>query len=238
MATAPVPIPIGSSFERRRGKFVFLFFAQVMMLVLSPFLDRPGWPEIFFRGLGALTFIAAIYAISTSSKRCITALVLATPAMVLNGVVAFRPERILLVPTAVLSVAFLVFTLVSLLRAVVTAREVTSDTIYGAISVYLLMALTWGALYLLLVTLQPGALRVNTRNPGESIDWGDCVFYSYVTLTSLGYGDIVPATPHARSLSILEAVTGIMYVAVLVARLVALYSTEKSQGAGRATAGD
>lgn len=61
------------------------------------------------------------------------------------------------------------------------------------------------------------------------MDWFDCVFYSFVTLTSLGYGDIVPMTAQARSLSILEAVSGIMYVAVLIARLVGLHSAMKSQ---------
>lgn len=61
------------------------------------------------------------------------------------------------------------------------------------------------------------------------LDWFDCVFYSFVTLTSLGYGDIVPMTAQAWSLSILEAVSGIMYVAVRIARLVGLPSAGKSQ---------
>ena len=61
------------------------------------------------------------------------------------------------------------------------------------------------------------------------MDWFDCVFYSFVTLTSLGYGDIVPMTAQARSLSILEAVSGIMYVAVLIARLVRVHAATKSQ---------
>jgi len=62
------------------------------------------------------------------------------------------------------------------------------------------------------------------RHPNHTIDWFDCIFYSFVTLTSLGYGDMVPISAQCRSLSILEAVSGIMYVAVLVARLVGLYS--------------
>jgi hypothetical protein len=111
---------------------------------------------------------------------------------------------------------------------VVRADGVTTDTIYGALSVYLLMALVWGAAYLLLVTLQPGALAMDpSRHPNHKMDWFDCMFYSFVTLTSTGYGDIVPMTAQARSLSILEAVSGIMYVAVLVARLVGLYSARR-----------
>ena len=110
------------------------------------------------------------------------------------------------------------------------AERVTHDTIYGALSVYLLMAIAWGAAYLLLETVQPGAILLDAaRHPNQMMDWSDCVFYSFVTLTSLGYGDIVPMTAQARSLSILEAVSGIMYVAVLIARLVSIHSVVKFQ---------
>ena len=130
----------------------------------------------------------------------------------------------------IFTILFLVFTLISLLRAVVRAERITHDTIYGGLSVYLLMAIAWAAAYLLLVTIQPGAIVMDTaRHPNHAMDWFDCVFYSFVTLTSLGYGDIVPMTAQARSLSVLEAVSGIMYVAVLIARLVGLHSALKSQ---------
>lgn len=105
----------------------------------------------------------------------------------------------------IFTILFLVFTLVSLLRTVVRAERVTHDTIYGALSVYLLMAITLAAAYLLLVTIQPGAIVMDTtRHPNHRMDWFDCVFYSFVTLTSLGYGDIVPITSgslafHSRS---------------------------------------
>ena len=59
------------------------------------------------------------------------------------------------------------------------------------------------------------------------MDWFDCMFYSFVTLTTIGYGDIVPMTAQARSLSILEAISGTLYMAVLVARFVGLYSTKE-----------
>lgn len=83
---------------------------------------------------------------------------------------------------------------------------------------------------MLLETVQPGAIVMDAaRHPNQMMDWSDCVFYSFVTLTSLDYGDIVPMTAQARSLSILEAVSGIMYVAVLIARLVSIHSVVKFQ---------
>src|SRR5215467_6162949 len=215
----------------RPGKFFYLFLCQVLLLVLFPYLEQPGLPIVLFRSLGAVAFVSGVYAVGGKRAQWITALVLAIPAGVLNAVFAFRPNPRIAVPMLVFTILFLVFTLVSLLRAVIRAKTVTHDTIYGALSVYLLMAITWAAAYFLLVTAQPNAIVMDAaRHPNHTMDWFDCIFYSFVTLTSLGYGDIVPMTAQARSLSILEAVSGIMYVAVLIARLVGLHSAVKSQG--------
>ena len=219
-----------ASSARRQGKFFYLFLCQVLLLVLFPYLEQPGLPIVLFRSLGAAAFVSGVYAVSDRRAEWITAVSLAIPAGVLNAVFAFRPNPRITVPMLVFTGLFLVFTLLSLLRAVIRAERVTHDTIYGALSVYLLMAITWAAAYLLLVTLQPGAIAMDAaRHPNHTMDWFDCIFYSFVTLTSLGYGDIVPMTAQARSLSILEAVSGIMYVAVLIARLVGLHSNVKSQ---------
>jgi len=100
---------------------------------------------------------------------------LALPAGVLNALLAFgHQDHKLIIVTLLFTIAFLAFTLVLLIRAVITSSRVTADTIYGAISAYLLIALTWGTLYLLLVTLQPGALLA--KRPGQTLDWGDWFF--------------------------------------------------------------
>jgi hypothetical protein len=218
-----------SGAPQRQGKFFYLLVCQVLLLILFPYLEKPGLPMLLFRLLGAAAFVSGVYAVSEKRVQWITALVLAIPAGILNALVVFHLDPRITIPTMILTILFLVFTLVVLLRAVLRAGQVTSDTIYGALSVYLLMAVTWAAAYLLLVTLQPGAIAMDAvRHPNHSMDWFDCVFYSFVTLTSLGYGDIVPITGQARSLSILEAVSGMMYVAVLIARLVGLHAAAKT----------
>ncbi|HEY1272091.1 MAG TPA: ion channel [Terriglobales bacterium] len=214
-----------ASARQPRGKFIYLFVAQVLLLTLFPYLEKPGLPGALFRLLAVAAFAAAVYALSDRRAQWITALVLSLWAGVLNTVFVFRPSPQVAVPTLISTLLFVGFTLMVLLRAVLRTQKVTPDTIYGALSVYLMMAVLWGVAYMLLVTFQPGALSLDaTRHPNHRVDWSDCMFYSFITLTSLGYGDMVPVTPHSRSLTILEAVSGIMYVAVLVARLVGLYS--------------
>ena len=227
MATAR-PLTLIST-RGKRSKFSYLFVTQLSLIVLFPYLAKPGLSTVIFRLLAALAFVAAVYAVSDRRTQWITGLILALPAGVLNTISTLQPGSSLVVPSLVATLIFLGFTLVFLLRAVLRTETVTPDTIYGAMSVYLLMAFVWGIAYLLLETIQPGGLSMDAaRHPNHTVDWFDCMFYSFVTLTSLGYGDIVPISAQCRSLSIVEAVSGIMYVAVLIARLVGLYAARKS----------
>ncbi len=224
MTTISQPIATLTTALRRQGKFFYLFIAQVLLLALFPYLDRPGVPTIIFRSLAVLAFVAGVYAVSERRWHWMTALALAILAIVPYIIVTVRPNTRLMAPTLLCALIFLAFTLVILLRAVLRTMEVTHDTIYGSLNVYLLMAMTWGFAYLLLVMLQPTALSIDPlRNSNHSIDWSDCMFYSFVTLTSLG-GGLVPVSPQARSLTILENVSGILYVAVLIARLISAHS--------------
>jgi Ion channel len=227
---APKPIALISR-HSKRSKFSYLFATLISLIVLFPYLAKPGLSTVIFRLLSALTFVAAVYAVSDKRTQWITGLLLAIPTAALNTWLALHPSSSsLAIPGLVSTLIFLGFTLVTLLRAVLSTETVTRDTIYGALSVYLLMAFVWGIAYLLLETLQPGGLSMDiARHPNHKVDWFDCMFYSFVTLTSLGYGDMVPISAQCRSLSVLEAVSGIMYVAVLVARLVGLYAARKSE---------
>ena len=217
---------------RQRGRFFYLFLAQVLLLVLFPYLETPGLPTVFFRLLGVAAFLSCVYAVSEKRAQWISALALALPAGLLNTVYVLRPGQRIAVTTLICTLLFLVFVLVSLLRAVLRAARVTPDTIYGAVSVYLLLAVVFGAAYLLLETLQPGAFSMDpSRHANQAMGWSDCLFYSFVTLTTIGYGDIVPMTPQARSLSILEAVSGTLYIAVLISRLVGLHASANQRTA-------
>lgn len=115
-------------------------------------------------------------------------------------------------------VAYVIFT------HVVRSRVVVADTLYGAASVYLLLALVWALGYAVLETFQPAAFSA-AHSP---LAWDDFVYFSVITLTTLGYGDILPATPAARSLVMLEVIVGVFYTTVVLARLVGLYIAQST----------
>lgn len=120
---------------------------------------------------------------------------------------------------------------VVLLSQVFRAGEVTPARVQGAIAVYLLFGLGWAHAYHLTSTLHPGSFNVTD---GTLSSVGDWIYFSYVTLTTVGYGDVAPVLPIARNLAVGEALTGQLYLAVLIARLVAMEVITWQEKANRA----
>jgi len=106
-----------------------------------------------------------------------------------------------------------------LLFQVFRRGNITSMRVQGALAVYLVIGLGWAHLYLLVNYLKPGSFQGSVPLTTSVHEW---YYYSFCTLTTLGYGDIIPVHPIARSLAIGEALFGQLYLAVLVARLIAL----------------
>ena len=119
-------------------------------------------------------------------------------------------------------IPFQVSVIASLFRLVFGRPRVTAEVIYAAVSIYLLLGALFVPLFGALETFAPGSF-VDTLHPDAPIVWQQLIYYSYVTLTTLGYGDILPVSSWARSLVSLEAVVGVLYLAILMARLVGLY---------------
>ena len=115
--------------------------------------------------------------------------------------------------------------LISLFRA----RQVTSNTIYGAVSIYLLIGMSFSVLYVFMGVFIPGSFYIDeAHNPGGRLELSAFIYFSFTTLTTLGYGDITPISSYARSATNLEAVMGILYVAILISRFVGIYIAQSA----------
>jgi Ion channel len=118
---------------------------------------------------------------------------------------------------------------VNLLRFVLRAPSVNIEVLCASISAYLMLGLMWTMAYWLVDQLTPeGAFSFNTNAGTPSMNGFNAFYFSFVTLSTVGYGDITPVSKVARMLAAMEAITGLLYMAVLIARLVALYSSPKS----------
>jgi voltage-gated potassium channel len=199
-----------------------------LVLILSyPFTLEIGLRFDWFRLLAVLIFAAALYAALGRGRVTLIAFLLGTPAIVIH--VANVAGHVLALQTAsmILAIVFLVFVTRVFIWTVMTDATVTADTLVGAVAAYLLIGITYGLGYGLLEQLIPGSFR-DTVQPGRTLHPAEFIFFSFVTLTTVGYGDIIPWGGHARSLVILESVTGIMYPAVFIGRLIGLHISRRN----------
>jgi ion channel len=207
-----------------RSPLLFLLIALLALLLLYPFFAGSVMARAVWDICSSAILLLGISAISHVRRHLVIALVLAIAALGTkwSGHV-IEHDRLLLVNHG-LGVIFFTFTACLLLADVLRKGAVTADKIYGALCVYLLIGLTWGFIFLTLEGFQPGSFLVGqARLSGIQKDPATLVYFSFVTLSTVGYGDITPLSPPARSFAFMEAIIGQIYLAVLVARLVGLH---------------
>jgi hypothetical protein len=153
-------------------------------------------------------------------------MVLAVAGVVLNVLALQLHSAIFHFGSLALLIGFLLVTISFTLRQVVFGTELNANRLVGAVCVFLLLGVIWALLYSLLELLVPSSFAgvPPIRGPVWENSW---LYFSFVTLTTLGYGDITPVSATARSLAYLQAIVGQFYVAVLVAGLVSAYISDK-----------
>jgi len=139
------------------------------------------------------------------------------------------PDQVSLAAAVAPALLFILFVVANFLRFILRAPRVTSEVLCAGIATYLMLGLLWGLAYLLVNRLVPDSF-VFTVGPvsKQSMVGFNGLYFSFITLSTVGYGDIVPVSPAARMLAMSEAMTGTIYLAVLISRLVALYSSEST----------
>jgi hypothetical protein len=198
---------------------------MILLLLLFPFLTA-GTPQVIVLNvLMSAIFFFGIKAVSDSRAHLLIALSIGVPWFVLTWreMIVPQPSLALSAAVSVLSLAFFAFTAAVLLVYILNSERVTEDVLYGAVASYLLLGGLWFSAYVLIETLQPGSFFDSSLGAGQTADWTELLYFSFVTLTTLGYGDIVPATLVARHFAVAEAIIGVMYLAIVISRLVGLY---------------
>lgn len=125
-------------------------------------------------------------------------------------------------------VVFHLYAVIALLSYVLTDDVINLDEMLAIASTYALLSLLWASAYAIVVHFDPAAIFINsTNNLNNRTDFSDLVYFSLTTLTSTGYGEITPVSPTARALSMLQQWFGVLFVAMLIARLTSLYKSSK-----------
>jgi len=216
------------------GRFGFqnLLFWLFVYLVVSPFMTTLPHSRYIFQFLLTLVLLFAVLAVHR--KKGIMTLSVTLMALTLVflwlgvlGVIRYSDQVSHLI--MVLYLATLVY---SFFRAILSATKVTSSLICATLCLYLIIGLLWGALFVLLEAAAPGSFSGGVLDHASSMAdrLHSFVYFSFITLTTLGYGDITPQTQGAGALCQAEAIVGQFYIAVLVARFVSMYGMEMNRG--------
>lgn len=210
--------------RRFRNPFVPLLVMTMLIQVGAPFIERSALVSTIVVIGFMLTCFAAVQPSLRLRIAAISGFII-----VLGSRFAWLwlvPESAAMeIAVLLTSAVFIVFIAINVLRVVISHSRVTVDTISGAICVYLLMAQMFALLMFALEISTPGSISGIAQYSGESggesqLLLSQFLYFSFITLTTLGYGEIIPVNPAARSIVMLEAVCGQFFLAVFVARLV------------------
>ena len=208
----------------KQTRFLPLLVSLLGLIVLEPFLfDRTGilfLLDIFF----SVILFTCVYAVSEKPLDAVVAIVLGIPKLATMWWLKLSTQPLLLLADSIFGVLFMAYIVVLILRHIFKQEDVTVETIYGAIVVYILIGLLWVFLYKFTEFFHPGSFSFSEALADDKRK--ALYYYSFVTLTTLGYGDISPVSGPARSLAMLEAIMGQMYIAVLIARLVGMHISQ------------
>ena len=205
-------------------RFFVLFVFLLATLILFPYAEASRFGSYAFRVMGSFTVVVSVYAAKIHRSLLIFAVVLAIPALFQRMVLPKIGASSFSIFNIVLGFVFDVVIVVLIFRHVLAAEQPTSETIFGALCLYLLVGFTFASVYGILATFQPNAFYLDPlTNLHKVPDRFDFIYYSFATMTSLGAAGITPVSSQARSFSILEAILGVLYLAVLITGLIGAY---------------
>jgi hypothetical protein len=206
----------------RLHHYATLLAAELILILVYPFLVGMKRHDESFRLVAIIVFCTSLYAVMGRGRVTVIALALGAPAIVLRLFNLLHGHSYLKIPDEILGLVFLFYVTSVLVWSILKDPSVTTDTLAGAISAYFLLGISFGVAYMTIETMIPGSFK-DTLEAGKVLSPSEFTFFSFVTLTTTGYGDIVPWGPHARALAIVESVIGVMYPAVLIGRLVGMH---------------
>ncbi|HYL59864.1 MAG TPA: potassium channel family protein [Candidatus Acidoferrales bacterium] len=228
-----------------RRRHTALLAAIVTTLAIRPLLGDFGkGPAVFSIAVLGLMLLS-LYTIQIDElagerksllaekrRRSIVGWCLAVPAIADRLIVITHPIHSLYLAGSIVWFSLFAFITWQELRSVLRQKEITAETISLSISIYLLIGFTWGLFYITLYQLQPHAFSLGGLDSGAPTEQQVSpvlIYFSLTTLSTIGFGDIVPLTLQARYAAVAEGITGQFYLAILVARLVGIYMSQQTQ---------
>lgn len=212
-------------FGVQRYSSVELLVSLVLFIIATPFVEEVPHGKLIEAGLMTVMLSLATLAVGGRRQTLVVCIVLLVPALIGKWLKHLHPT---LVPSSIFplfGLAFMAFVVFNLLRHILRASRVDTEVLCAAISAYLMLGLLWMEAYMLVGQLSPDAFLFSVGpEPHRTMTGFEAFYFSFVTLSTVGYGDITPLSKVARMLAVLEAMVGLFFITLLVARLVSMYA--------------
>jgi voltage-gated potassium channel len=219
---------LGLAHHNWPGRFTVLLATILSLLVTQPMFYNHAYAQNIATAAISLVLLAALYAVRSIRFFFALALILFVPSVGSRFALLFSSSPMIEAVGAISSCLFLAMTVIALVTRLFTVTSVTLDTISAAICAYLLAGVAFAYAFAVVELQNPGSFSATLfQKPANAIapligSLHNFIYYSFVCLTTTGFGDIAPISEGARSLSVMESVFGQLYVAILIARLVSL----------------
>lgn len=205
------------------ARFSYLFFTIIMLFVTRPFLMDAKALNLVTNIFLWAVLISCVWAVHEKRKQQGVALGIAV-LVILADIMDNLLQTAVTTWASTFAIAIFVgYAVAAILAYLIKQEEVTADMIMASASEYVLIGILFGSLYILVDMTSPGSFSFS----GQEANRQGYLYFSFITLTTTGYGDVLPLSHQARSLTMLEAITGQLYIAILVARLVGLHAARK-----------
>lgn len=208
-----------------RGRHLALLISLLLLFLITPFVEAIRYGIVILTIAGAIVLLSGIYAMSERRRLFVITLIGAAATVAINWLMVVLQSEWIAIASDGLTLLLLGLFSIGILDDVLRRGRISADKIRGAICVYLLIGFAWAVGYAIIELINPGSFsglaEIDPHNyVGRVMQMR---YFSFTTLTTLGFGDILPRSPVARTLATLEAMTGQIYLAVLIARLVGLH---------------
>ena len=210
--------------KKKIGRYGLLLLSMLFMIALRPFLDALVGAALLVDILFTCFLMSGIYALGKYHVSRNVSSLFVVVIIVLKIVRLSGQYQGVYTLQVILELLFFLFMLLVILRHLFTEPKVTLDVVMGSACAFVLLGFVWAHIYFLLELAHPDSFKSPDYASSDHL-W-DFIYYSFVTLTTLGYGDMLAVTNQARGLSVLEAIIGQLYLTIMVGRLVGLHSQD------------
>jgi hypothetical protein len=214
-----------------RGRFALLFWFLLGSITFYPYAETSGLGYYLFRIVGAAIILLTVYAVTFRRGLLLLVVALAIPSIVQHLFLHPHSPGVWRLIDRILSLAFDLLIIGIIGRHIFERETPDSECIFGALCIYLMLGFSFAGVYTAIDTAHPDAFYLTPAlNIHDTPDRFDFIYFSFGTLTELGTPGINAVAPVARSVSLLEAIVGVLYLAVLISRLINAYRAEELLG--------